>query len=59
MLNDQKQKHEKKILHLRREDGAIFYKSEELNLRTLPLRSTSFHVDDNWDTLFLVNSKDQ
>lgn len=59
VLNDYKRKHKKKMLQLRREDGARFCKSEELTLKTLCLRSISFHVDEDLDILFHVNSKNQ
>lgn len=46
------------MLRLRREDGARFHKSEELNLRAFPLRrSISFHVAEDLDIVFHVNSE--
>lgn len=59
VLNDYKRQHKKKMLQLRREDGARLCKSEELTLKTLCLRSISFHVDEDLDILFHVNSKNQ
>lgn len=53
-----RQKHERK-LYLRREDGAKFHKSEELNLRTFLLRIISFHVDEDLDILLHVSYRNE
>lgn len=58
MLKD-KIKHKRKMLHLRKEDGATLHKPEELSVTTFLLRTVSFHVDEDLVSLSHVSSRNR
>ena len=57
MVNGKTNENKRKMLHLRKEDGAKFHRPEQLNLTTFLIRTMSFHAGEDLVILFYVNSR--